>query len=57
MIPRSAHAMGRGGVVRPGTDVDEGELEKVLWDVFEECAEAGSFGREEEDEIETERVA
>ena len=33
------------------------ELEKVLGDVLDECAEAGSFGREEEDEIEAERIA
>ena len=57
MTPCSAHVMGIGWSRKTGTDVDEGELEKVLWDVFEECAEAGSFGREEEDEIETERVA
>jgi len=29
----------------------------TLFDFFDECAEAGSFGREEEDEAEAKRVA
>ena len=31
--------------------------ERRLFDVFEECVEAGSFGWKKEDEVKTERVA